>query len=64
MRCASASSGSPRPRVTRDPALIEEFLIGHRAIAAAIEQQDRDLVAEWVAAHIEASRVLTSRQRF
>jgi DNA-binding GntR family transcriptional regulator len=50
--------------VSRDPALIEEFLIGHRAIAAAIAQQDRQLVAEWVAAHIEASRVLTSRQRF
>ena len=50
--------------VSRDPALIEEFLIGHRAIAAAIEQEDRELVAEWVAAHIESTRVLTRRQRF
>jgi DNA-binding GntR family transcriptional regulator len=50
--------------VSQDPPVIEEFLIGHRAIAAAIEQQDRELVAEWVAAHIEATRSLTRRLRF
>jgi DNA-binding GntR family transcriptional regulator len=50
--------------VSQDPPLIEEFLIGHRAIAAAIEQQDRELVAEWVAAHIESTRALTRRLRF
>jgi DNA-binding GntR family transcriptional regulator len=50
--------------VSRDPALIQEFLIGHRAIAAAIEQQDRELVAEWIAAHIESTRGLIRRQRF
>ena len=50
--------------VSQDPPLIEEFLIGHRAIAAAIEQQDRELVAEWIAAHIESTRALTRRLRF
>jgi DNA-binding GntR family transcriptional regulator len=50
--------------VSRDPALIEEFLIGHRAIAAAIEDGDRELVAQWVAAHIESTRKLTRPQRF
>jgi DNA-binding GntR family transcriptional regulator len=50
--------------VAADPPLIEEFLIGHRAIAAAISQQDRELVAEWVTAHIESTRVLIGRRRF
>jgi DNA-binding GntR family transcriptional regulator len=50
--------------VSRDPALIEEFLIGHRAIAAAIEEGDRELVAQWISAHIESTRKLTRRRPF
>jgi DNA-binding GntR family transcriptional regulator len=50
--------------VSRDPALAQEFLIGHRALAAAIEQQDRELAAEWVAAHLQSTRGLIRRQRF